>query len=192
MKKIVFPCLAMMVVSGSTLFAQADTDPRVQTDPTGRVNASALDTKTSGSNIRASQLVGMNIQNMEGKSVGEIQDLVIDATSGKIRYAAVTYGGFLGIGDKLFAVPFAAFNCTTNPKNSNEHVLMLDVTQKQLEGAVGFDQDHWPNFADEAFVRELDRRYNVKDRVVLPGGRVEVDVNRGGVDVNVDRDRVRK
>src|SRR5262249_38697116 len=69
-------------------------------------NLGKLDRRTSGETFRASQLIGANIQNDNGDSVGEVNDLVIDSNSGRIRYAAVQYGGFLGVGSKLFAVPF--------------------------------------------------------------------------------------
>jgi len=120
-----------------------------------------LDRRTSGSNVRASQLIGANIQNDNGESVGEINDLVIDGNTGRVRYAAVTYGGFLGMGSKLFAVPFDAFHVKSKPANSNDYVLVLNVTKDQLKGAEGFDKDKWPDFADRNFTRELERRYNV-------------------------------
>jgi sporulation protein YlmC with PRC-barrel domain len=122
-----------------------------------------LDDKTRGATIRASQLIGQNLKNSKGDNVGEIKDLVIDA-SGKIRYAAVTYGGFLGLGSKLFAVPFEAFQVRHDPNDRNvrnDYVLTLDVTKNQLDGAQGFDNDRWPDFADTKFTQELDRRYNV-------------------------------
>ncbi|TWU16537.1 PRC-barrel domain-containing protein [Allorhodopirellula heiligendammensis] len=128
----------------------------------GAANASRLDSKTRGSNIRASQLLGLNIQNPQGESLGEINDLVINATTGKIRYAAVTYGGFLGMGDKLFAVPFEAFKVQVDPEDRDDYVMVLDVTQKQLDGQQGFDQDNWPNMGDRQWAMDLDKRYGVE------------------------------
>jgi hypothetical protein len=129
-------------------------------------------------------LIGKNIYNPNGESVAEINDIVLDPNTGRVRYAAVTYGGFLGIGDKMFAVPWEAFTCTQDPDDADEHRLVLDVTEKQLEGAQGFDQDHWPNFADTNFTNDLDTRYRVKrDRV----RGVEVNAGHGAVDVQVDR-----
>jgi sporulation protein YlmC with PRC-barrel domain len=126
-------------------------------------NLNKLDKKTTGATIRASQLIGTNLKNSNGDSVGEIKDLVIDNT-GKVRYAAVTYGGFLGVGSKLFAVPFEAFHVSHNPNDRNDrndYVLTLDVTKDQLSGAQGFDSDRWPDFADTNFTQDLDRRYKV-------------------------------
>jgi len=122
-----------------------------------------LDDKTPQGTARVSKLIGANLQNANGDSVGEIKDLVIDHT-GKIRYAAVTYGGFLGVGSKMYAVPFEAFKVRQNPSDPNDaddYVLTLNVTKQQLDGAQGFDSDRWPNFADTKFTQDLDRRYNV-------------------------------
>ena len=129
----------------------------------GGGNLSQLDDKTKGATVRASQLIGQDLKNSKGESVGEINDLVIDA-SGKVRYAAVKYGGVLGVGSKLFAVPFAAFHVQRDPDDPNDpddYVLTLDVTKEQLDGAQGFDDDSWPDFADTKFTQDLDRRYKV-------------------------------
>ncbi len=103
-----------LALSAAPIFAQDGAPARRRAD-NDRVNAAKVDSKTTGETVRASQLIGMNIQNEQGKSLGEINDLVLDANSGKIRYAAVTYGGFLGVGDKLFAVPWGASNVARIP-----------------------------------------------------------------------------
>jgi sporulation protein YlmC with PRC-barrel domain len=175
--------LALVAAPG---FAQDGAPARNRTD-TDRVNAAKIDSKTTGETVRASQLMGMNIQNEQGESLGEINDLVLDANSGKIRYAAVTYGGFLSVGDKLFAVPWGAFQCRVDPDDRDEYVLVLNVSQEQLEGAQGFDEDHWPNFADDKFTDDLQRRYRV-DQWRTSDRNVDVNVDRHGIDVNVDRD----
>lgn len=155
----------------SPLAAQ-DTAPPKQFDAEKQVrqaDASRLDEKTTGTNIRVSQLIGLNIQNSQGESVGEIHDIVLDAKTGKVRYAAVTYGGFLGVGNKLFAVPFEAFTVQADPEevaendvDEDDYVMILNVTQQQLEGQQGFDEDHWPNMADKQWAADLDKRYGVK------------------------------
>jgi sporulation protein YlmC with PRC-barrel domain len=147
-----------------------------------------LDTTTAAGTVRASQLIGTNIQNSQGESVGEINDLVLDSKTGKIRFVAVTYGGFLGVGNKMFAVPFEAFQAKHDPDDPNDpddYVLVLNVTQQQLEGAQGFDEDHWPNFASRTFTEDLDRRYRIERRTGRADD-VDVNVDRNGVDVDVD------
>jgi sporulation protein YlmC with PRC-barrel domain len=147
-----------------------------------------LDERTRGANIRASQLIGMNIENAKGEGVGEINDLVIDGNSGRVRYAAVTYGGVLGVGDKMFAVPFEAFKVRRQAGDEDDYVLTLSVTQEQLEGAEGFDQENWPNFADRNFTSEIDRRYGIDRRRMRPGNRNRGRIDRDRTDLNRDAD----
>ncbi len=184
--------LCALLVAASAVAQDTNTRPRDQTRrdaaTADRPQTGKLDTKTSAATIRASEFIGMNIQNSKGESVGEINDLVLDAGSGKVRYAAVTYGGFLGLGSKMFAVPFEAFRCERDPDDPDDpddFVLVLDVTQQQLEGSQGFDKDSWPNFADRNFTNDLDRRYRIERRT---GDRdVDVNVDRDGVDVDIDK-----
>ena|GEM_PF-919267 len=159
-----FACGISAVFMANTSLADENTknQNRVVAANYGITQASNLDKKTFGDNVRASQLMGMNIYNSQGKSVAEINDIVLDASSGKVKYAAVTYGGFLGVGNKMFAVPFQAFKVQQNKEDRDEYLLVLNVTEKQLEGAKGFDEEHWPSFADSKFTHELDHRYKVK------------------------------
>ncbi|MDA8746559.1 PRC-barrel domain-containing protein [Rubripirellula amarantea] len=158
------------VTLGNVMAQDAATQDRYQTNGVNQqTDAGRLDSKTSGTNIRVSQLIGYNIQNSRGESVGEINDIVLDSKTGKVRYAAVTYGGFLGVGNKMFAVPFEAFRVQADPDevgdddiDSDDYVLVLDVTQQQLEGQQGFDEDSWPNMADSQWAADLDKRYGVK------------------------------
>jgi sporulation protein YlmC with PRC-barrel domain len=178
-------------ISASAQITVAPTPPVANQDAAGdqSLNPGAADRKTSGTTIRASQLTGMNIVNSRGEDVGKVHDVVLDGETGRVRYLAVTYGGFLGFGDKLFAVPYEAFRYQVDPNDQNEYAFVLDVTKPQMEGAQGFDQDNWPNFADNTFTSELDRRYRIERRDALGKRRsVDVRINRSGVDVDVKRD----
>ncbi|KAA5542718.1 PRC-barrel domain containing protein [Roseiconus nitratireducens] len=139
-----------------------------------------LDRQTSGETVRASQLIGTNLENSQGEGVGEINDIVLDPRSGRIAYAAVSYGGFLNLGDKLFAVPFDAFKIKRDAEDRDDYTVILDVTEQQMEGAKGFDQDNWPNFSDQNFVRDLNQRYRTnmtQNRRAARDRNVDVDVN---------------
>jgi sporulation protein YlmC with PRC-barrel domain len=144
-----------------------------------------VDDKTSGSNVRVSELIGMDIRNPAGEDIGEIIDLVVDARTGRLKYAAVTYGGFLGFGNKLFAVPFKAFKFQREEPGDDDVVLVLNITQDQLDASEGFDKDRWPNFAEPRFGSDLDRRYGVT-REENRQRSVDVDAGRTGVRVDVD------
>ncbi len=83
-------------------------------------------------------------------------------------------------------MPFEAFQFRAARNDSNERVLVLDVTQTQLEGSVGFEENNWPNFADESLTNDLDRRYKVQRNRAID---VDININRNGIDVNVNRDQ---
>lgn len=106
--------------------------------------------------LRASELIGLNVQNNQDETVGEINDLVIDTNTGNLRYVALSAGGVLGVGDSMFAVPWTAFECR---RDGDDHVVVLNVDKETLQNAKGFNQDSWPNFADEQWQIENDRFY---------------------------------
>ncbi|MBB3209195.1 sporulation protein YlmC with PRC-barrel domain [Rhodopirellula rubra] len=153
---------------GFTGLAPVNADEH-QVGHTSGSNVGTLDDVTASGQIRASQLIGQNIYNKAEESIGEINDVVMDASTGKIAYVAVSYGGMLGLGDSLFAVPFKAFKCTKEQDGDDYH-MCLDVTKQQLENAKGFNQDRWPAAADKQFMAGLNKMYNVKDGVHSQSG----------------------
>lgn len=190
---------ACCLIGTSVLAQQATTQPAQRLNDRNANRAGqlgSLDETAPGGMVRASQLIGMNIYNNQEESVGEINDLVINSQTGRVEYAAVTYGGFLGLGDKMYAVPFQAFSTKADADDADDPYLMLNVTQEQLEGSEGFDQDNWPNFADRNFTNQVDKRYGVDRRERMRNRRqnranrngVSVDVNRNGANVEVDTD----
>jgi sporulation protein YlmC with PRC-barrel domain len=97
--------------------------------------------------LKASDLIGMNVQGTDGKKLGDIKDLVIDPEEGGIEYAVLEFGGFAGIGDKYFAVPWEALQLDETNKK-----LSLDVHKKDLKNAPGFDKNNWPDLGLEQVV----------------------------------------
>lgn len=109
-------------------------------------------------NFRSSELMGMPVRNRAGKDVGKIEDFVVELNSGDVRYAAVSFGGFAGFGNKLFAVPWKAMAFKFG---EDDRFFVLDVTEQQLEKAPGFDQNNWPDVADPAWRESIDKHYRV-------------------------------
>jgi sporulation protein YlmC with PRC-barrel domain len=107
--------------------------------------------------LSADTLTGDTVFNAAGDHLGKIEDFMLDVESGRIRYAVLSFGGVLGIGNKLFAVPPEALVVDTDRK-----CLVLDVEREQLENAPGFDKDNWPNFADPTLGREIYGYYGRK------------------------------
>ncbi len=104
--------------------------------------------------MSASTLEGDEVVNRQGEKLGELEEIMIDVTTGRIAYAVLSTGGFLGIGDKLFAVPWRAL--TLDPEN---HCFILDVDKQRLEQAPGFDKDHWPTMADQSWAEHVHGYY---------------------------------
>ena len=106
--------------------------------------------------LSASTLSGDTVKNHKDESLGDLKDIMMDTTNGKIAYAVLSFGGVLGLGEKLFAVPWEALKIDGDNKQ-----LLLNVDKDQLKDAPGFDKDHWPNFADPAFSDRM-RSYYIR------------------------------
>lgn len=104
----------------------------------------------SNSPVKASSMIGTDVVNPKGDNLGDVKEVVIDPRTGRVAYAVVSFGGFLGMGKKLFAIPFSSFVYNVD---KNEYV--LDVSKERLEAAPGFDADHWPSMSDEKWNRDV-------------------------------------
>lgn len=104
--------------------------------------------------LPATTLIGHRVENMAGDNLGTIKDIVLDVDSGRIAYAVLSFGGFLGLGDKLFAVPWSALRL-----DSPNHAFLFDVDKETLQRAEGFDKDHWPDMADPAWGARIHEYY---------------------------------
>jgi sporulation protein YlmC with PRC-barrel domain len=97
--------------------------------------------------LKASDLIGTKVEGVDGKNLGSIKDLVIDPESGDIQYAVLDFGGFAGIGDKYFAVPWQALQ-----RDQDKKRLALDLHKKDLKDAPGFDKNNWPDLSEQQVV----------------------------------------
>lgn len=107
--------------------------------------------------LSATTLIGDPVRNAKREDLGKIEDLMIDLASGRIAYSVLSFGGFLGVGNKLFAVPWSAMVVDTTEK-----CFVLDVPKDRLKNAPGFDKDRWPDLNDLAYRKEVYAFYNVK------------------------------
>ena len=102
----------------------------------------------------ADTLLGNAVWNKDGEELGDIKEFMIDMASGRIAYAVLSFGGLLGLGDKLFAVPWSALKLDTANKR-----FTLDVPKAVLKDAPGFDRKHWPSMSDQTWARGVHRFY---------------------------------
>lgn len=72
---------------------------------------------------RATKIIGTDVKNMKGEDLGDIKDLVLNPMRGNVVYVVVSYGGLLGMGDKLFAIPWSALRWSTD---QDYYVLNMD------------------------------------------------------------------
>jgi Uncharacterized conserved protein len=122
---------ATPVETESEKMARIEREPIIQTgSTTGREMPDFLSANT----IKKDKVV-----NKAGEDLGKIEELMIDLENGRIAYAVLSFGGFLGMGDKLFAIPWQALSLRLH-----EHSFTLDIPKNVLENAEGFDKDNWP------------------------------------------------
>ena len=113
----------------------------------------------SNSPIKASNIIGTKVVDPKGDNLGDIKEIVIDPRTGRVAYAVVSFGGFLSLGEKLFAIPFSAFEYKVTKSDLVESEYVLNVSRKRLEAAPGFDANHWPLMTDEKWHRDLHTYY---------------------------------
>ena len=105
----------------------------------------------------ANTLAGDTVVNPAGEDLGKIKAIMLDVAHGRVAYAVLSFGGFLGAGNKLFAIPWKAL--TLDPV---EKRFVLDASKERLEAARGFDKDHWPAMVDREWATDLHTFYDVE------------------------------
>ena len=109
-------------------------------------------------NIKSvSALGGVKVINNAGEKLGKIEDFMVDLTTGRISYAVLSFGGFIGIGNKLFAIPINALKL-----DLEKEFFILDVDKERLENAPGFDKSNWPDMASSEWESKVHSYYGVR------------------------------
>jgi sporulation protein YlmC with PRC-barrel domain len=106
--------------------------------------------------LSASSIIGSKVINPEGEQLGSIKDMVVDLDDAQIAYAVLSFGGLMGLGDKLFAIPLEALMFDTQ---SNHAILAVD--REVLKNAPGFDKEKWPDAApyEAGWLRDIYEYY---------------------------------
>ncbi len=105
----------------------------------------------------ADTLIGNDVYNGQTEDLGDIKEIMLDMRTGRVSYAVLAFGGFMGMREKLFAVPWAALRLDTENKR-----FVLDVTKARLESAPGFDKQHWPDMADPTWEQSIHGYYGTE------------------------------
>jgi len=169
---IVSLLLASAAFAGQALDSQketgsAQTHEQAPASPTQRDQGTLKPLAPTGLTVRsmpedkalfkANEIIGSSVKNGQGEELGAIEELVINPQDGRVIYAVLSVGGFLGMGDKLFAIPWEAL--TPMP---GEQTFKLDVKKEKLAGAPGFDKNNWPDMANRKWGSSVYKFYDQK------------------------------
>jgi hypothetical protein len=102
----------------------------------------------------ADTLIGDSVVNGVEEDLGDIKEIMLDMNTGQVAYAVLAFGGFLGMGEKLFAVPWQALHLDTV-----NHRFVLNVEKERLKTAPGFDKDAWPDMSDVNWANQIHTFY---------------------------------
>ena len=108
----------------------------------------------------ADTLIGNDVYNAKDEDLGDVKEIMLDMSTGRVSYAVLSFGGILGMGEKLFAVPWTALTLDTKNKR-----FTLNVTKASLDQAPGFDKDSWPNMADQTWAKGIHDYYGTQPYV---------------------------
>ena len=105
----------------------------------------------------ANTLIGDDVCNRQDQDLGDIKEIMLDMHTGRVAYAVLSFGGFLGMGEKLFAVPWEALELDTVNKR-----FTLNVDKDRLKNAPGFDKSHWPDMTNTTWIDEVHAFYGTE------------------------------
>jgi len=106
--------------------------------------------------IAAAKVQGTSVTNPAHENLGSIRDVVLDKYDGTVRYAVLQFGGFLGLGSKLFALPWELLHY-----DETADAYVLNIPKDTLQAAPGFDPNDWPDMGAVAFDTDLRRHYGL-------------------------------
>jgi sporulation protein YlmC with PRC-barrel domain len=142
----------------------------------------------------ADTLLGEDVVNAANDKLGDIKEIMLDMSTGQVAYAVLAFGGFLGMGEKLFAVPWQALHLDTAAKR-----FVLNVDKDRLKGAPGFNKDSWPDMSDMGWANSIHTFYGTDPsrsgtgtgsvQGMAPGGSIDPRPGTAGGDSDLSRIR---
>lgn len=103
--------------------------------------------------ISSEDVQGTNVYDMKATKIGAIDHLMIDKVSGRVTYAVMSFGGFVGLGHSHYPIPWAALKYDTNHSG-----YVTGITEQQLKDAPAFSDDSW---SDRNWETQTHANYNV-------------------------------
>ena len=102
---------------------------------------------------RVSEILKTIVENRHGEKLGTIQDFIV-GVDGRLKYAILSHGGFLGIGDVLIPIPFDSLMA-----GREKGTVVLDIDKQTLEKSLNFETKTWPDFTSAEWEEKIDRYF---------------------------------
>jgi sporulation protein YlmC with PRC-barrel domain len=104
--------------------------------------------------LTATSIIGDSVENPKGENMGKIDNLMINLRTGKVEYAVIESGGLLGVGKKLFAIPFEELRV-----DEEKELFVLNRDKDYIKNSPGFDSSHWPATNDHSYFDNVNSYY---------------------------------
>jgi len=105
--------------------------------------------------VDAEKLIGCKVENLQGESLGKIETLIVDLREGRVTAAILSFGGFLGLGEKLYPVPLGSI--TFKPEDER---CVMDMDKEALKRAPAYSRGEWPDWSDREWIGRVYQHYN--------------------------------
>ena len=106
--------------------------------------------------VNVNDVINLKVMNNQDQDLGKIEAIMLQKDSGKVAYVVLTYGGFLGMGNKLFAIPWNVFSY-----DASKDCLRLSLSEEKLKNSPGFDKNNWPDMSDHTWNSSIYSYYNL-------------------------------
>jgi len=117
----------------------------------------AVESSEAGRLIGSDKVEGTEVHDRAGNRLGTIERVMIDKLSGKVAYAVMSFGGFLGLGERYHPLPWAVLDYDTN-----QHAYVVDLDTTTLEKAPTIGNQDRVDLSDETYGREVHDYYKVR------------------------------
>ncbi|MEJ7645828.1 MAG: PRC-barrel domain-containing protein [Chryseolinea sp.] len=101
--------------------------------------------------LTATSIIGDKVENPKGEDLGKIDNFMVNIQSGQIEYVVLEFGSFLGVGGKLFAIPYKQLYL-----NAEKECFVLNREKESFKDMPGFDKNHWPDTNDHTYYQDVD------------------------------------
>ncbi|MBA3537436.1 MAG: PRC-barrel domain-containing protein [Tatlockia sp.] len=109
--------------------------------------------------VNSDNIIGVNVKNKQGEKLGKIEAVMFDKLHGRIAFVVLSFGGYLTVCDKLFALPWSMFSY-----DNSKDCFVVHLTKERLKNSPWFDKDHWPNMSDLAWSNSIYNYYGINTR----------------------------